>query len=154
MTKPPAPGDSPSDREIVSTRVFTQSREKLFAAFSDPARVAQWWGPNGFTNKIQEFDLRPGGVWRLTMIAPTGAEYHNLSRFLEVIPSERIVYVHEEPVHRFQMTMTFAAHGTGTTLTWRMVFETADEVAKIGKFIVAANEENFDRLAAHLAKTA
>ena len=141
-----------SPREIVSTRRFPFPRAALFDAFSDPARLAQWWGPNGFTNKIAAFDLRPGGTWRLTMIAPNGAEYHNVSHFVEVVRPERIVFVHDEPVHRFRMTMTFVEREGGTTLTWRMLFDDDDEVAKVGRFIVAANEENFDRLAAHLAQ--
>jgi uncharacterized protein YndB with AHSA1/START domain len=148
------PGQIISDREIISTRDFAAAREELFAAFSDPARLAQWWGPAGFTNTIREFDLRPGGAWHLTMHGPDGTDFHNESRFLEVVRPERIVFEHEEPVHRFRMTMTFAAHGMGTTLTWRMVFESAEEVTKLGALIVAANEQNFDRLAAHLARTA
>ncbi len=140
-------------REIVSTREFAQPREELFAAFTDPARLAQWWGPNGFTNTMRKFDLRPGGVWRLTMHGPNGADYHNESRFLEVVRPARIVFQHEEPVHGFRMTMTFAAHGGGTTLTWRMLFETTDEAARVRPFIIPANEQNFDRLAAHLAGT-
>ena len=142
-------------REIVSTRDFAASREEIFGAFSDPARLAQWWGPNGFTNRIDVFDLRAGGAWRLTMIAPNGAEYHNVSHFTEVVRPEKIVFVHEEPVHGFEMTMTLAQRpGGGTTLQWRMRFDTAEEVARVGQFIIAANEQNFDRLAAQLAATA
>jgi len=139
--------------EIVSVRVFAAPREKVFGAFADPTQVAQWWGPDGFTNKIHEFDLRPGGTWRLTMVAPDGAEFHNLSRFLAVEAPARVVFQHEEPVHRFQMTMTFAAEGAGTQLTWRMRFAAPDEFARVRDFIAAANEQNFDRLAALLAKT-
>ncbi|HVU22839.1 MAG TPA: SRPBCC family protein [Opitutus sp.] len=136
--------------EIVSTRDFAAPPETLFQAFSDPVRVAQWWGPSGFTTTVHEFDFRPGGAWRLTMHGPDGADYENLARFVEVVRPERIVFQHEEPVHRFRMTMTFAPRGSGTTLTWRMRFETTEEVARIGGFVATANEENFDRLAAHL----
>lgn len=151
MSAPKSLVEFPSDREIVSTREFVQPREEIFAAFSDPTRLAQWWGPNGFTNTIREFDLRPGGKWRLTMHGPDGANYDNESRFLEVVRPARIVFQHEEPVHGFRMTMTFAEHGAGTLLTWCMCFESAGEVAKIGEFIAVANQQNFDRLAAHLA---
>ncbi len=151
MSAPQSLVEFPSDREIVSTREFAQPREELFAAFSDPARLAQWWGPNGFTNTIREFDLRPGGKWRLTMHGPDGASYDNESRFLEVVRPARIVLQHEAPVHGFRMTMTFTEHGAGTRLTWGMRFESTDEVAKVGEFIAVANQQNFDRLDAHLA---
>ena len=88
------------------------------------------------------------------MHGPDGANYDNESRFLEVVRPARIVFQHEEPVHGFRMTMTFAERGGGTMLTWRMLFETTDETAKVRPFILLANEQNFDRLAAHLAHLA
>jgi uncharacterized protein YndB with AHSA1/START domain len=77
-----------------------------FGAFSDPSVLAKWWGPKGFTSTIEEFDLRPGGAWRLVMHGPDGTDSHNVSGFVEVVPAERVVYDHLEPVHRFRMTMT------------------------------------------------
>lgn len=141
----------PSDREVVSRRSFAATPAQVFAAFADPVRLALWWGPSGFTNTIGEFELRPGGKWRLTMHGPDGANYDNVSEFVEVAPADRVVFQHLEPGHRFRMTMTFAARGARTELTWTMRFDDADEVATIGKFIGAANQQNFDRLAAHLA---
>jgi uncharacterized protein YndB with AHSA1/START domain len=137
--------------DVVSTRVFTAPRERVFEAFSDPRQLAQWWGPKGFTNTIEKFDLRPGGAWRLTMRAPNGAEYPNESEFVEVVKPERIVFDHLRPVHRFLMTMTYETEGSGTRLTWRMHPE-SDEGEKMRGFLSAANEENFERLEAHLAK--
>ncbi|MGV3661028.1 MAG: SRPBCC family protein [Prosthecobacter sp.] len=140
-TIPPA-----ADTEIVSTRVFATSREDLFDAFSDPRQLAQWWGPQGFTNTIETFDFHPGGDWILTMHAPSGTDYPNESRFVEIVRPERIVFEHLRPVHWYEMTMLLTEEEAGTRLTWRMRFETADEVMQIGRFITAANQENFDRL--------
>lgn len=137
--------------EIVSTRVFTATCEQLFAAFSDPRSLQQWWGPKGFTNTFKAFDFRPGGAWSFTMHGPDGAEYHNESRFVEIVRPERIVFDHLEPVHWFQMTMTFTEEDAGSRLTWRMRFQSSEEALKIGRFIAAANAENFDRLQAHLS---
>lgn len=143
------PGDSV--REIVSIRDLNAPPSDVFGAFTDPRRLARWWGPAGFTNVIHEFDLRPGGLWRLTMTGPDGAAYLNTSRFLAVEPTGRVSYVHEDPVHQFTMTMTFAAVVSGTRLTWRMRFDSAAEAERVRAFVVAANEQNFDRLAQHLA---
>ena len=139
-----------SDREIVSSRVFDAPCELVFQAFSEPEHLAVWWGPNGFTNTIDVFDFRVDGVWRITMHGPDGVDYHNESVFLEVAPLERVVYFHRLPFHEFQMTMVFAEQGGQTRLTWRMLFESIEECEKIRKFVVPANEQNFDRLAAHL----
>lgn len=142
-----------SAREIVSTRVFALPNEVVYAAFSNPVRLAQWWGPKGFTNTVREFDLRAGGAWHITMHGPGGADYHNESRFLRVEPPGLIVFEHLGPIHWYRMTMTFAAELGGTRLTWRMVFASAEECAKVRKFIVEGNEQNFDRLAEHLSAT-
>ena len=144
--------DHSAEREIVSTRVFAAPRAAVFGAFADPVRLAQWWGPSGFTNTIHEFELRPGGRWRFTMHGPDGNDYPNEKDFTEVVPPARIVFLHRQAGHGFQMTMIFSERGAGTELTWRMQFESAAEFAKVKGFIAAANEQNFDRLAAHLAK--
>lgn len=141
-----------AEREIVSTRVFDVPRETVWEAFRDPERLKHWWGPNGFTNTIREFDLKPGGKWRLTMHGPGGADFENESTFIEVVKPSRVVYQHEEPVHRFQMAMNFDDEGGKTKVTWRMRFESTEEFEKVKAFIAAANEQNFDRLAEHLKK--
>lgn len=141
-----------ADLEIVSARLLSAPRELVFRAFSDPEQLAQWWGPKGFTNTIHEFHFKPGGRWRFVMQAPDGARYENESEFLEVVEPERIVFLHLGPVHRFEMTMTFAEGAEQTRLTWRMRHESAEEHARMKGFIPAANEENFDRLEAHLEK--
>ena len=146
------PAPSP-ERTVVSERFLPFGPAAVFAAFADPALLARWWGPTGFTNTVQEFDLRPGGGWRITMHAPGGATYPNESEFIEVRSPSRVVFVHLGPMHRYWMIMTFAPEGAGTHLTWHMQFETAEEVARIGGFIAKANQENFDRLSAVLSET-
>lgn len=141
--------------EIVSTREFAAPRETLFGVFADPAELAQWWGPKGFTNTITRFDFRPGGAWRFTMHGPDGTDYPNAKDFLEVEAPCRIVFRHLDPRHGFTMAMTFEPLGNGgsggTRLTWRMLFDPHEGNGKLKGFIVAANEENFDRLEAHLS---
>lgn len=139
--------------DIVSTRHFYYSREAVFAAFRDPARLALWWGPAGFTNTIHEFDLRPGGRFRLTMHGPDGANYENEKEFLEVVEPERVVFKHLQPMHGFIMAITWQEESGGTRLTWEMSFEDGADAEKFHDFILKANEENFDRLATHLRST-
>ncbi len=140
-------------RTIVSARVLPASREAVWAAFSDPTRLALWWGPSGFTNTIHAFDLRPGGRWRITLHAPDGANYLNEKTFSEVVPPERVKFRHHQPTHDFEMAMTLVAACGGTRVEWRMVFASAAECARVRSFIEPANEQNFDRLAAHLVQT-
>ena len=134
--------------EIISTRIFDASRECLFAAFSIPDQLAEWWGPKGFTNTFNEFDFRAGGDWKFTMHGPDGKDYANHTRFIEIVPAERIVYEHTAP--HFRMTITLADAGTGAHMTWCMQFETAEICERFKPICVPANEENFDRLEAVL----
>ncbi len=141
---------SESDREYVCSRLIDAPRDRVFAAFSDPVQLAQWWGPDGFTNTILKFDFREGGDWHLTMHGPDGTDYRNESVFVEINEPERIVYDHLRTMHRFLMTMTYADCDGKTRLTWRMRFESPEEWERVSQFVPAANEQNFNRLEEHL----
>ena len=51
-----------ADREIVITRVLNATCELVFKVGTETELVAQWWGPTGFTNTIQQMDVKPGGI--------------------------------------------------------------------------------------------
>jgi uncharacterized protein YndB with AHSA1/START domain len=118
-------------RSIIGMREFDAPRDLVFAAWTDPEHLAQWWGPNGFTTTTHSFDFRPGGVWRFVMHGPDGRDYQNRITFDEVVPPERIVYRHGggedvEPV-QFRQTVTFEDIGGRTRMTWRGDFPSATE---------------------------
>jgi uncharacterized protein YndB with AHSA1/START domain len=120
---------STADREIGATRVFDAPRTLVWKAWTDPAHVALWWGPNGFTNTIHEMNVAPGGVWRFMMHGPDGTDYPNKIVFIEVVEPERLVYVHgdETDPDQFHVTVTFTEQSGKTTLTMRSVFRTKAE---------------------------
>ena len=64
-----------NDREIVITREFDASRELFWDVWTEPKHVEKWFGPFGFTTKVIESDLKPGGVSSYIMIGPDGTEY-------------------------------------------------------------------------------
>lgn len=76
------------DREIVTTRVFPAPRAVVFAAWTDPDQLRQWWGPRGFSNTFHVCEMRPGGLWSYTMHGPDGKDYPNEARFVEITPPE------------------------------------------------------------------
>lgn len=140
---------TPAANEIVSTRLFAFTRERVFEAFSDPAQLTLWFGPNGFTSTFKQFEFRPGGEWIFTFHGPNGTDYPNHTTFIEVVPNERIVYDHVS-LPNFRMTMTLGDEEGSTRLTWCMTFETEQLCETLKSVCVPANEENFDRLASHL----
>ena len=145
-------------RSIIGTRVYDAPRELVFAAFTDPKYLAQWWGPNGFTTTTSAFELKPGGVWRFVMHGPDGRDYQNRITFDEVVPPARLVYRHDggedvEPV-QFTQTLTFEDLGNNKTrLIWHGRFPTAEERARVIKEYGADKGlvQTLTRLGAHLA---
>jgi uncharacterized protein YndB with AHSA1/START domain len=115
----------PAGREIVLTRVFDAPRELVFQAWTDPKHVAQWWGPQGFTNPVCELDVRPGGAIRIVMRGPAGVEYPMTGVYREMVPPERLVFLavvddDGANVHFQVLTiLTLAERGGKTTLTLR-----------------------------------
>jgi len=131
--------ENTSDREIIISRVLHAPRELVWQAWTDPKHVVHWWGPRGFTNTTKRHEFRVGGVWEHVMHGPDGANYPNKSTFKEIVPLERITFLHgggheEGPGATFVATWTFeTVEGNKTRLTGRMVFpsaETRDFVVK------------------------
>jgi uncharacterized protein YndB with AHSA1/START domain len=139
--------------EIFASRVMDAPRDRVFQAFGDPDTLSRWWGPKGFRSTFQEHSLRPGGVWRLLMRGPDGAEYAMKKDVVDVAPPGRIVLRHEQPNHSFTMAIGLTDLGPRTLLTWRMQFDSVEQADVVRAPVTEANEQNFDRLAAHLAAT-
>jgi uncharacterized protein YndB with AHSA1/START domain len=124
-------------RSIVGVREFDAPRELVFAAFTDPKHLTQWWGPNGFTTTTSHFEFRPGGVWRFVMHGPDGRDYQNRVTYEDIVPNERIVYRHGggddvEPV-QFRQTIVFEDLGGRTRITWRGDFPSGVERDRVIK---------------------
>ncbi|MDF1609642.1 SRPBCC domain-containing protein [Hoeflea sp. YIM 152468] len=132
--------------EICNDRLFPVDRATLYDAYADPHKLAQWWGPEGFSNTITAFDLKPGGQWRISMTADNGTDFHNRWTFDEVVEGRTVRMTHHEPVHRFTLEMSFADEGAHARLSWRMLFDRTEDTEAMEKFLHAANEQNFDRL--------
>ncbi len=149
--------ESTADREIVISRVFDAPRELVWKAWTDPAQIVKWWGPNGFSTTIEVMDVRPGGTWNLIMHSPEGKDFPNRSVFLEVVKPERIVYSHGggrkgDPEAQFEATWTFEELGGKTKLTNRMLFASAKQRDLVAKFYgaIEGGNQTLARLDQHL----
>lgn len=74
------------------TRTIRAPRARVFAAFTDPKLLRQWWGPPGFTLPEVEIDPRPGGRYRFKMVSGEGNVLWLAGTFREVQAPERLVY--------------------------------------------------------------
>jgi uncharacterized protein YndB with AHSA1/START domain len=132
-----------------TTRQLAASPVAVFAAISDAKRLANWWGPNGFTNRFRVFEFQVGGKWIFTMIGPDGTEYANESVFSSITPEKQVVMDHICAPH-FQLTITLEQSPTGTLVRWDQAFADATVAQAIAHIIEPANEQNLDRLCAEL----
>jgi uncharacterized protein YndB with AHSA1/START domain len=134
-----------------TSREIAASPDEVFAAFSDPQRLARWWGPAGFTNTFAVCEFKTGGRWSFVMHGPNGGNYPNESLFAEVETARKVVVQHvSEP--KYRLTITLTPSGPGTTVSWVQVFEKADVASRIKHIVVPANEENLDRLTAEVVR--
>jgi uncharacterized protein YndB with AHSA1/START domain len=84
---------TPSDREIVLTRLFDAPRRLVFEAMTKPEHVTRWWGilDERYSVPVCEIDLRPGGTWRFVGKGPQG-EYGFHGVYREIVAPERVVF--------------------------------------------------------------
>lgn len=115
-TTPRMEVSTPSDREILITRVFDAPRDRVWEAFADPKILAQWWG-RGHKLDIERFEFERGGHWRFVEHHDGGSDGFE-GRFREVTPPERIVQTFEwdgMPGYVSVDTVVFEDLGDGRT---------------------------------------
>jgi uncharacterized protein YndB with AHSA1/START domain len=85
---------TPSDQEIVVTRIVDAPRRLVFEAHTNPAHVPHWLlGPEGWIMPVCEIDLRPGGAWHFVWRSADGTELAMRGVYQEVVPPERLVSI-------------------------------------------------------------
>lgn len=157
----PAATPTEDSRTLVITRTLKAPRELVWKMFSDPYHLAQWWGPKGYTNRVEKLDFRTGGKWLHVMIGADGKELPTDNDIVEVTPPRRIVFRNapadpkifgDNPPPGFTKTLTFDEVEGGTLLRLVCTFdkpEHKDAVTRRG-FSQGTNE-SFDKLEALLA---
>jgi uncharacterized protein YndB with AHSA1/START domain len=108
---------------VVITRVFEAPRELVWRAWTEPAMLAQWFGPRGFTASVPELDVRVGGALRIVMHGPDGNDYPMKGVFREVVRPERLIFsnipVDQDGHHLMEgeTVVTLSEQSGKTTLT-------------------------------------
>jgi uncharacterized protein YndB with AHSA1/START domain len=75
------------------SRLYDAPREKVWQAWTEPARLKHWWGPRGFKVHTCKVDLRPGGTFLYGMNAPDGSEMWGKFVYREIKAPEKLVFV-------------------------------------------------------------
>ncbi len=102
-----------SDRESVLEHTFRAPAAKVFAAYTDPKLIAQWWAPRGGSLRVDIMDVRPGGKYRFVQRTPNGMEIVFTGEYREVRPVTRLVYTYSiEGQPGSELTATVDLHET------------------------------------------
>jgi len=145
-----------SDTEFVMERTLDASPERVFDAYTDPAKVAQWWGQRNNTTSVEQNDVRPGGAWRFVQRDAEGNAYEFYGEYLEVVPNEKVVYTFEFagfPGHVVTDTVAFEPEGAGTRLIASSSFMSKEDLdGMLATGMEGGANESWDRLAELLAR--
>jgi uncharacterized protein YndB with AHSA1/START domain/uncharacterized glyoxalase superfamily protein PhnB len=146
---------TPTDREIVVTRVVNAPRRLVFEAWTNPEYVPQWMlGPPGWSMPVCEIDLRPGGEWHFVWRRSDGTEMEMRGVYKEIAPPERLVSTESwggdwpETLN----TVMFSETDGKTTITMRLLYPSeAARDAALRTGMTDGLSPTFDRLAELLA---
>ena len=146
---------TPTDRELVMSRVFDAPRSLVFDALTRPELLRGWYGPREWSLVVCEIDLNVGGAWRFVTRRPDGKEIGQRGVYREIVPPERIVNTEsweDWNPGELLVTTVLVEHDGKTTFTSTSLFpsqEVRDMLIKAGMTSGAA--ETFDKLAEYLA---
>jgi len=117
-----AESEQPAETRLHLEKVLTVPRERVFAAFVDPAQLRRWWGPAGFTVSRLELAAEEGASYRIAMQPPEGGVFHIRGTLQAVEPPRRLAFtfIYEEPDPDDQetlVTLTFDSTDSGTRIT-------------------------------------
>ncbi len=149
-----------AENELVFSRIYDAPRALVFAAWTDPAQIGKWWGPEGFTTTTRAMEVEVGGVWDYVMHGPDGTDYPGRAVYSEIVKPERLAFSHvggkaQDPHLTCEFLVTFEEDGGRTTVTLRMLFasvEAAGHARDLGA--QTGGVESLERLAQELEQNA
>lgn len=134
--------------DLVLERFVDVPRDLVWAAWTRPEHLKEWFCPLPWKTVEADLDLRPGGIFRTVMRSPEGEDFPHLGCYLEVVPKERLVWTDAlwpgfrpaekpmlEPVGFFTAIISMVSEGKGTRYTATAIHrnpECAKEHEKMG----------------------
>jgi uncharacterized protein YndB with AHSA1/START domain len=146
-----APGPA---REFTFTRLIDAPRERVYAAWAEPERMAKWFAPRPFALVVHAMDFRPGGRFRMAMRGPDGSDFPFSGRYGEILPAERLTWSGElggGPPEQVSTVVTFRDEGRKTRLDVRQTFHVVTpDIAQALEGADAGWNMTLDQLQAHV----
>jgi putative oxidoreductase len=141
------------ETELTLTRLINAPRIAVWNAWTNPKLLAQWWGPQKFTNPVCDIDVRPGGSIHIDMRSPDGTVYPMSGKYLEATKPVRLMFIcsaldkNKKPLFHVINTITFSKKIGKTKLVMRA---SVSDIKPEAKQYIAGQEtgwlQSFDRL--------
>ncbi len=155
-----------SETNLTITREFEAPRDLVWQAWTEKDHIAKWFGPEGFSTRVDKQELKSGGRFDYVMIGPDGKEYPGTSVYKEVSPKDRIVATddfgdefksgNQDLPGAMVVTTTFEEVGGKTKVTISIEHASAEDKKKHEDMGVVAGWgstlDKFERYLAALAK--
>jgi uncharacterized protein YndB with AHSA1/START domain len=121
--------EEPGSHAATVSAVVDAPKEAVFRAFTDPELITKWWGPAELTSKVEQYDARSGGAWRIVHVDPDGNEYGFHGVFHLVSPDQITMTFEFEgaPGHVSLETATFEDLGGKTKVTMHDVYQSVED---------------------------
>jgi len=149
---------TPTEREVVVTRVFNAPRQLVYDALTRPELLKRWLEAPGRSLTICEIDLRVGGAYHFVFSGAGKKDVGTRGTYLEIQPGERLVNNEsweDWDAGETLVTTRFDEREGKTMFICTMLFpsrEVRDIVLKSG--LEHGVTENYDRLEELLAMLA
>jgi uncharacterized protein YndB with AHSA1/START domain len=130
---------SKAGRKITLERTYKASVEDLWDLWTTKEGIESWWGPDGFTTKVLELDLRSGGelLYAMTATAPAQVAFmknaglpltnQNRITYTEVVIQRRLAYTHLADfipgVEPYDVATLVEFHSNGRSVHMVLTFE-------------------------------
>jgi len=129
--------------DLLFERIIDVSPELVWAAWTTPEHLKQWFTPAPWKTVDCEIDLRPGGLFRTVMCSPEGQEFPNIGCYIEIIPNKKLVWTNAlKPGYRpvdqlatnadfpFTAVISLESHGTETKYTALVIHRNEEDHKK------------------------
>jgi uncharacterized protein YndB with AHSA1/START domain len=140
-----------SDEELTYRRVFRAPRHLVWRCLTEPAELAEFWGPRGMSTPVDGIvvELRVGGRFETLMVGDHGS-YRMVATFTEVAPPERLAWMETDSGMQTTGTLVdLGDHGTEVIIHQRHVPETMRSPEAQAGFTTS-----LDKLDEHLTRRA
>jgi uncharacterized protein YndB with AHSA1/START domain len=140
--------------DVQFTRTFDAPRDLVFAAWTEPDRLAKWWGCAATKSVKATVDLRVGGLFQHIMRIEGAGEFASKSVFTEIDPPRRLAYKSTPdpipgmpPMPEMAVAVDFIELGDKTEI--RLVI-THFASSPLRDIVKGGMTDSFEKLARHL----